>query len=130
MRRAGDLITKGESGLGSLVAFESPLKRGRSVVAFTGDDADQIAALAVSMSNPKMNSHFNGDLVLQSGKRIEGFQMGPTYYVGSLPWLTAIYWFLSKQPLALIIFIGLASWLVAIVAFRFLRKMADKRLRK
>lgn len=130
MHRAGDLITKGDGGLGALVAFESPLKSGRSVVVFTGDNPEQISALAESMSNPKTLSHFYGDLVMQSGKRIEGFQMGPTYYVGHLPWLTAMYWFLSRQPLVLIIFIGLAALLVAVVSFRFLRKLADKRLRK
>lgn len=130
MHRAGDLITKGDGGLGALVAFESPLKNGRSVVVFTGDNAAQISALAVSMSDPKILPHFQGDLVMQSGKRIEGFQMGPSYYVGHLPWWTSLHWFLSRQPLVLIIFIGAAALLVAVTAFRYLRKLADKRLSK
>ncbi len=130
MHRAGDLITKGNGGLGALVAFESPLKSGRSVVAFTGDNDEQIGALAVSMADPKISPHFQGDLVLQSGKRIEGFQMGPTYYVGSLPWLTALRWHLSRQPLLMIVFIALAALMVAAIAFRYLRKRVEQRLAK
>lgn len=130
MHRAGDLITKGNGSLGALYAFESPLKKGRSVVAFTGDTAEQIYALAVSMSSPKTIPFFKGDLVLQSGKRIEGFQMGPTYYVGSLPLVTALRWHLANQPLALIFLIGIVSLLVAVLAFRYLRKLAAQRLKK
>jgi hypothetical protein len=130
MHRAGDLIAKGDGGLGALVAFESPLKSGRSVVAFTGDNDQQIAALAVSMADPKILPHFYGDLVLQSGARIEGFQTGPTYYVGNLPWVTALRWYFGRQPLLMIAFIGLAALLVAAVSFRYLRKRVNQRLAK
>lgn len=130
MQRAGDLITKGDGGLGALVAFESPLKGGRSVVALTGDSAEQIQFLTASMSDSKLVSNFKGDLVLQSGKRVEGFQMGPTYYVGSLPWFTALRWYISRQPLILILLIGIAALLVAVVSFRYLRKLAQQRLSK
>ncbi len=128
MHRAGDLLTKGEGGLGALVAFESPLKKGRSVVVLSGDSADQISALAASMFDPKTTERFHGDLVLQSGTRIEGFQMGPTYYVGKLPWWTALHWYLSKQPLLLFVLAGLAALLLAAVVFRLLRKLAAQRL--
>jgi len=130
MLRAGDLVTKGENGLGALVAFESPLKGGRSVVAFTGDTPDQISDLTASMNDAKSIAHFHGDLVLQSGKRIENFQMGSTYYVGHLPWYTALSWHLSNQPLVLVFLIGLVSLLVAVIAFRYLRSLASKRLGK
>jgi len=130
MHRAGDLVTKGESGLGALVAFESPLKSGRSVVAFTGDTSEQISSLSLAISEAKTSQLFHGDLVLQSGKRIEGFQMGPTYYVGKLPWWTSLSWHLSNQPLALVLLIGLVSLLVAVMAFRYLRRLSALRLRK
>lgn len=128
MHRAGDLLTKGEGGLGALIAFESPLKKGRSVVVLSGDSAEQISALTASMFDPKTTERFHGDLVLQSGMRIEGFQMGPTYYVGKLPWWTALQWYLSKQPLLLFVLAGLAALLVAAVVFRLLRKLAAQRL--
>jgi hypothetical protein len=130
MHRAGDLISKGDGGLAALVAFESPLKSGRSVVALTGDNGTQIEALVESMGDAKVQSRFRGDLVLQSGKRIEGFQTGPTYYVGKLPLFTALRWYLSKQPLAMMLLIGFASLLVAVIAFRYLRKLAQQRLSK
>jgi cellulose synthase (UDP-forming) len=130
MHRAGDLITKGDGGLGALVAFESPLKAGRAVVVFTGDNPEQIETLVTSMGNPKMLPSFHGDLVMQSGKRIEGFQTGPTYFTGSLPWWTALRWYLSRQPLILIVLIGAAALLVAVMAFRYLRKLASVRLGK
>lgn len=130
MHRAGDLITKGDGSLGALVGFESPLKNGRSVVAFTGDTPDQIALLAVSMGDTKILPHFHGDIVLQSGTRIDGFQMGPTYYTGKLPWMMALRWFLSTQPLLLIFFIGFAALLVAFISFRYLRKRVAQRLGK
>ncbi len=130
MHRAGDLISKGDGSLGALVGFESPLKHGRSVVAFTGDTPQQIAELAKSMANLKKVTKFNGDLVMQSGDRVESFQMGPTYYVGELPWLTALRWYMSKQPLLMLIFIGVAGLIVAAVAFRYLRKLVAARLEK
>jgi len=128
MHRAGDLISKGDGSLGALVAFESPLQHGRSVVALTGDNPEEIVALVTSMVNPKYTGFFTGDLVLQSGKRIEGFQMGSTYYVGSLPLWTSLRWILSRQPLVLILLVGLAALLVSLTAFRYLRKLAAKRL--
>ena len=128
MHRAGDLISKGDGGLGALVAFESPMKHGRSVVALTGDNPKQIADLVTSMTNPESTQFFKGDLVLQSGKRIEGFQVGSTYYVGSLPLWTSLLWMLSKQPLVLILLVAVAALLVAMAVFRYLRKLAEKRL--
>ncbi|MDP1939950.1 MAG: cellulose biosynthesis cyclic di-GMP-binding regulatory protein BcsB [Gallionella sp.] len=130
MHRAGDLISKGDGGLGALVAFESPLKSGRSVVVFTGDSAEQISALTGYMVDPKYNAAFHGDLVLQSGKRIDGFQTGPTYYVGSLPWWTAMSWYVSSHPWLLVLAIGLVTLLVALMAFRYLRMRSAKRLGK
>lgn len=128
MHRAGDLISKGDGGLGALVAFESPLMSGRSVVVFTGDNAEQISELTGFMTDPKYNAAFHGDLVLQSGKRIDGFQTGPTYYVGSLPWWTAVSWYVSSHPLLLVLAIGLVALLVAVMAFRYLRMRSAKRL--
>ena len=128
LKRAGDLISTGEGGLGALVGFESPLQSGRSVVVFTGDNPEQITTLVKSLADPKILPGFHGDLVLQSGKRIEGFQMGPTYYVGKLPWLTALCWYLSEHPLLLIIFTGVAALIASVVSFRYLRTRAAKRL--
>jgi len=82
------------------------------------------------MADPKILPHFYGDLVLQSGARIEGFQAGPTYYVGNLPWVTALRWYFGRQPLLMIAFIGLAALLVAAVSFRYLRKRVNQRLAK
>ncbi|MDX8378783.1 MAG: cellulose biosynthesis cyclic di-GMP-binding regulatory protein BcsB [Gallionella sp.] len=130
MKRAGNLVSKGDGGLGALVAFESPLKSGRSVVAMTGDDSKQIDDIVNAMFDDAKRPYFKGDLVLQSGKHIDGFQMGPSYYVGHLPWFTALRWYLSKQPLILIILIGLAALLVAVISFRFLRNLATRRLAK
>ena len=128
MQRAGDLISKGNGEIGALVAFESPLKSGRSVVVFTGDNDAQINELAVSMADAKISPNFKGDMVLQSGKRLEGFQMGPSYYVGSLPIITSLLWHLFRQPLWLIPLIVVAALLVAAVVFRFLRRRVAKRL--
>ncbi|MDO8350071.1 MAG: cellulose biosynthesis cyclic di-GMP-binding regulatory protein BcsB, partial [Gallionella sp.] len=127
MHRAGDLISKGDGGLGALVAFESPLKSGRSVVVFTGDSAEQISSLTGFMVDPKFNAAFHGDLVLQSGERIDGFQTGPTYYVGSLPWWTAMSWYVSSHPFLLVLAIGLVALLVAVMTFRYLRMRSAKR---
>jgi hypothetical protein len=130
MKRAGDLVTKGASGLGTLVAFESPLQRGRSIVVLTGDTPEQIAALAMSASDPKTMERFHGDLALHSGDRIESFQLGPSYYVGNLPWWTALRWYFAKQPLLLAGLIAVAALLIAILAYRALRKLAARRLAK
>lgn len=128
MKRAGDLVSKGDGGLAALVGFESPLKRGRSVVALTGDSPEQISVLMSAMAEAKTAGLFTGDVVLQSGKRIESFQVGPSYYIGSLPLWTSLRWFLSSQPLALILLIGVAGLLVSVSAFRYLRKLSSKRL--
>jgi cellulose synthase (UDP-forming) len=112
------------------VAFESPLKNGRSVVALTGDNDEQISEVVASLSSSKLLPNIHGDLVLQSGKRAEGFQTGPTYYVGNLPWWTSLSWFLSRQPLVMIVMMGFAALLVSVVSFRYLRKLSAQRLGK
>jgi len=128
--RAGDLISNGSAGLGALVAFESPLKSGRSVVVLTGDTPEEISSLATSMTEAKLAEKFQGDLVLQSGKRVESFNTGPTYYVGSLKWWTAFKWYFSRNPFVMYILLGISAVLAGVIGFRFLRKLADKRLEK
>lgn len=130
LEQASSLITKGDGKLGALIGFESPLKSGRSVVLFTGDSTDEQVALLQAMTDDKTIEKFKGDMVLQSGKRIEGFQLTPSYYVGSLPFWMSLRWHLSKQPLILFIFIGFAALLVAGVSYRVLRAMAAERLKQ
>lgn len=129
-RKAGELVLQGNGILGAIMAFESPLEKGRSVVVITGDDNQSLLNATKPFYDAEKIQKIQGDLVLVNGSNLGGFSIGPTYHVGRLPIMTRIIWFLSSQPLLLMILVLVSSLLIAAVFYRALKRHAAARLNR
>ncbi|MGC0155200.1 cellulose biosynthesis cyclic di-GMP-binding regulatory protein BcsB [Chromobacterium vaccinii] len=115
--------------LGAILGLESPLAGGRSVVIVTGSEPDAMSAATGALSDDGKVARMSGSAVLIRGDSVDSQQLGPVYYVGSLPLWTWIWLFLSAHPLLLA---GLSALAVLIFAFSILRlfkALAARRLK-
>jgi hypothetical protein len=110
-----------------LFGFESPLQRGRSVVAITSDrttgQADVLNALMDSDVVPKIQ----GGISVVRGKEVDAMETASSYYVGSLPPLLVIRWALSNNPWIAAVLILLIAIALAGVIYTLLRRQAMSR---
>ncbi|MFZ6692525.1 cellulose biosynthesis cyclic di-GMP-binding regulatory protein BcsB [Undibacterium sp. SXout20W] len=127
-RRSGELLAKTGNDFGAMMQFESPLSAGHSVVVVTGGNGASLLGVTNGLSKSDLRSKFQGDLVLIKGNKVVDALIGDTYYSGHLPVWTWVKWSLSTRPVILIIFLMLATLIVATMLFRFLRRKAAQRL--
>ncbi|WP_239805388.1 UDP-forming cellulose synthase catalytic subunit [Croceicoccus hydrothermalis] len=111
-----------------ILSFESPFTPGRTVVAVLASDPGQLPEMIANMAEPKFNAGIQGDLAIADGTSVESFLVGPTYWVGSLPWWMHIaYWF-GGHPLILAIGGLLVAFLLAAPIYLLLKRQARSRL--
>ncbi|WP_431271077.1 cellulose biosynthesis cyclic di-GMP-binding regulatory protein BcsB [Dankookia sp. P2] len=128
-RAAAQLLAPGE-GLGTLIAFESPLTAGRSVVALSGSTPAAMEAMVQALRDPEQLPRVQGDVVLLSGGKVQGYALGNRYTVGWLPfWLWPQY-LLGDSPLGLLVLLGIAPLLMGGPIYWLLRRRAARRLRE
>ncbi len=127
-RAAAQLATPGDA-LGALIAFESPLRSGKSVLALTGASPGGMEAMVAALRDPEQLPRVQGDLAVLSGGRVAGFKVGNNYTHGQLPpWLWPQY-LLQNQPWLLLGVLAVALVLVAVPLYWGLRRRAATRLR-
>ena len=111
-----------------LFGFESPLKSGRSVVAIISDKTVGMADVLNALMDSDLVSKIHGSLAIIRGKEVESMALGNTYYVGSLPPLIALRWFLSGTPWLIAALLLVAAAILGTVMYAFLRRKANKRI--
>ncbi|HWZ47962.1 MAG TPA: cellulose biosynthesis cyclic di-GMP-binding regulatory protein BcsB [Herbaspirillum sp.] len=117
-----------ESGpFGTLVGFESPYMKYRSVVALAASDDASLGNVVEALQNPGQVSQMQGDLTVIRGENVQGQRIGPEYVVGDFPWYARIWMIAIQYPLALAMFGVLAGILVAIGVFLGLQALAARR---
>lgn len=128
-RAAAQLLAPGE-GLGTLIGFESPLTPGRSVVALSGSTPAALEAMAQALHDPAQLPRVQGDVVLLTAGKMQGYVLGQRYTIGWLPfWLWPQY-LLGDSPLGLLVLLGIAPLLLAAPVYWLLRRRAARRLRE
>jgi len=126
----GNLTLNGVGKLATMMAFESPLQSARSVVFLYADRAADLRKIADALTDPERVSSIQGDFAVVDDKIVNHAKVSPTYYIGSLPLLSKLRWFVSDQPL-LLGFIGiLICVLMAAIIYRKLRRMNAGRAKK
>ena len=125
----GRATLEGDGSLAAMVGFESPLKSGRSVVAFTASDSAAMALVGAGLNDSGKIRQIRGDLGLLRGDAVESFRVNPVYYVGHLPWWQWLWFHLHSHPLLLALLGIGAGLLVTFVVYGALRTMAERRLR-
>jgi cellulose synthase operon protein B len=117
-----------ESGsFGTLVGFQSPYAKYRSVVALAATDGSGLGQVVDALQNAGLVSQVQGDLTIVRGQDVQGLRAGPEYLVGDFPWYARVWVVAIKYPLALATLGVLAGILVAIGAFLGLQTLASRR---
>jgi tetratricopeptide (TPR) repeat protein len=110
--RALSLARLGTSAHPGLIAsFESPLKRGRTVLVVTARDDEGLPDPGV-IDQPALRAD-RPDLVLVSDGKSAAFGVGPRYVVGRMGWFQRQLWYLSLRPYLLVLFLLLSAWWLA-----------------
>lgn len=115
---------------GALIGFESPLRKGRSVLSLSASDADAMSDVFSALDRSELAERIQGDVAVISGERVDSFRIGKTYEVGHLPFWTRLWLIFSDRPVVLAvaaIFIGL---LVAMLMYLGLNYLSRRRLVK
>jgi len=123
----GSLVLAGSGNIAAAMAFESPLEATRSVVVLFADKATDLRKISDVLVDPERSPLLQGDFVVIDDKLIDHAKVSSTYYLGSLPTLSKLRWFLSDQPWLLAALGVLLSGLVAAALYRPLRRMANNR---
>jgi hypothetical protein len=117
-----------ESGsFGTLIGFESPYMKYRSVVALAATDDASLEQVVDALQNPGLVSRMQGDLSIVRDNDVQGMRVGPQYLVGDFPWYARIWVEAIKYPLALATLGVLAGIMVAVGAFLGLQALASRR---
>mgnify|MGYP001287921850 CR=1 FL=1 len=127
--RAATFLSSPADGLGFVAGAESPLARGRSVVALAAPTPAGVEAIAEALRDPARIPRVQGDLVLLSGGTLETFRIAPSYEVGALPfWLWPNHYLGARPWLLLGLMLG-GALLIALPLRAALRRRAIRRMR-
>ena len=126
-RHAGNMVLGASDDLGAIMGLRSPLNRGRSVVVIAASTSNGLGQMADVLSDPGRNQFVQDELVLVSGDVVNHYDLGSRYSMGRLPLVLGLRWWLSHQPVVLVLIGLLASLLIALVLYRVLRRMAIAR---
>ncbi|MEA9748401.1 cellulose biosynthesis cyclic di-GMP-binding regulatory protein BcsB [Xanthomonas campestris pv. raphani] len=111
-----------------LMGFESPLKSGRSVVAFQTEDPTNMSRLFDAWFDPALLKDFQGSVVVLQQKKVTSLVGNQTYYVGHLPLPTWLRWYFSHHPVWLAVTVILLALLMALAGRVLLRRHTAERL--
>jgi len=126
----GNLNLSGTGTLTTMMAFESPLQSTRSVVFLYADKSTDLQKISDVLTDPERVASVQGDFAVVQDKSVNHAQVSPTYYLGSLPPMSKLRWFLGDQPMLLSLIGLLVCLLIAALLYRPLRGMVAKRLKK
>lgn len=113
--------------MAALVAFQSPLAAGRSVVAIAATSSAQLGDVLDAFEDSSKVALMHGDLSVVREKDVEGLRVGQLYYIGDLPWYARMWIFVSRYPALMAIAGILAGLIVALTVFWALSRMAARR---
>ncbi|CAN7677166.1 cellulose biosynthesis cyclic di-GMP-binding regulatory protein BcsB [Paraburkholderia sp. SIMBA_054] len=131
VRTAGraDLSLVNSSGDAIITGFQSPLEKGRSVVALISAPGQSDTDLTNAMLDADLVQSIQGGLTVVRGRTLEVVSNGDVYYVGHLSPVEYMRWALSVHPLLLLLAGLIAALIIAAVFYRLLRAVAARRLK-
>jgi hypothetical protein len=98
---ASKVSFEGAGPVAALYGFESPLKRGRSVVVVTALASSQLARVLDALDDRPMRRGIKGSAAFVLPDKVESVLVGPTYHVGFMPlWAGTGYWLSQHTEVA------------------------------
>ena len=125
---APHVVIRADGSLAALLSFESPVSRGRTVVALVGSDAAAAESLVASLEDESKVPQIRGELALVRNDGIQSYQGGDLYYVGSLSWWQWLWFHFSRHVLLLTIICLAAAVATGLFFYGWLQRLAAKRL--
>jgi cellulose synthase (UDP-forming) len=129
LTRASTALSEVGEGVAVLVATESPLTAGKSVVALLGATPNALSGVVGAMRSAEVSARVQGDLVLINGDRVAGYRTGATYGVGNPPWWLLPYLWLGNSPWRVAGMMLAGALLLGLPFHWLLRRRAAMRLR-
>lgn len=123
----GELKALGNGNLATLMAFESPLKAGRSVVMVQADQAADLPKIDKVLTDPERIGTVQGDLAVVHDKDLAHTKVSRTYYVGNLTWKQKAQWYLSDHPIWITLGSVLGALLLAALTYVPVRRLLLRR---
>ena len=113
-----------------VVGFESPLRSGRSVVLVASNQPAGLAQVTDAMLDAELLKLIQGSTAVVRGKQVDSLVAEKNYYVGQLGPVLYSQWFLSRNPLLLILLGVAAALLVGVIMYLSLSARARARLKQ
>ena len=112
----------------AMVGMESPLTKGRSLVALLAAAPQGLDQIVSDMRDPAYSRYIQGDLSILSGDQATSFRIGTTFTFGSVPFWVWPSWYLQDAPFSVLLVLLGGCFLLGIPFFWFLQRRAAKRL--
>jgi hypothetical protein len=125
---APHVVIRADGSLAALLSFESPVSRGRTVVALVGSDAAAAESLVAALEDESKVAQIRGELALVRNDAIQSYQDGDLYYVGSLSWWQWLWFHFSRHALLLMIISLAAAVATGLFFYGWLQRLAARRL--
>lgn len=125
---ASGVTITGQGSHATLIGFESPNKKGRSVVSVLGAENRDLIKVLNALDDSGKIAHIHGSVAQIRASSIESYLVGETYTIGHLPLNIKIWYFLSKHPLVLTMLTVLSVFVAAILIWRALRLIMSRRI--
>lgn len=125
---APHVVIRADGSLAALLSFESPVSRGRTVLALVGSDAAAAESLVAALEDESKVPQIRGELALVRNDAIQSYQGGDLYYVGSLSWWQWLWFHFSRHALLLTIISLAAAVATGLFLYGCLQRLAAKRL--
>lgn len=122
----GEFSFAASASLATVMAFESPMQNGRSVVFMYADKSPDLRKIADLFADPERLSSVQGDFLVVDDKVVSATRASATYHVGDLPWWNKIRWFLADQPFVLAFLALLICVLIGSLLYRPLQGVLSK----
>ncbi|SEP44008.1 cellulose synthase subunit [Methylobacterium sp. ap11] len=131
-REAAQSILQGApaSSFAALIGAESPLARGRSLVAIVAGGTEALQGVVPTLNDAEQAPKVQGDLAILTDGRPASYRVGDTYTVGQLPYWLYPSWYFQDSPLGLVAVLLIGSAMLGLVLYRALRRRARARMRE
>lgn len=125
---APHVVVNAGGSLAALLSFESPVSRGRTVVALTGTDAAAAQSLIAALEDESKVPLIRGELAVVRNGSVQSYQGSDLYYVGSLSWWQWLWFHFSRHALLLMVISLAAAVVVGLFLYGVLQRLVAQRL--
>ncbi|UHL64434.1 cellulose biosynthesis cyclic di-GMP-binding regulatory protein BcsB [Paralcaligenes sp. KSB-10] len=114
--------------IAAIVGMQSPFHEQRSIVGLLASTPEDYTLLRTALGDSGKRAAISGSVALVRDSGVYSQQVGPVYYVGSLPWWALIWYRLYTHPILMAAASGIAVFLIAFLLWCAMRRIVRRRL--